>query len=92
MTGKNRIMNGPKDDGTYVAEFRPPRATCWRTQSREPRHMWSGFPRADAPWLVRAEVNFGHEWAPPGGGAGPSRQVACAGGETTAPPQLNTRS
>ena len=26
-TGKNRIMIfGPKDDGTYVVEFRPPRA------------------------------------------------------------------
>ena len=29
MTGKNRIMIfGPKDDGTYVVEFRE-RRSCW---------------------------------------------------------------
>jgi hypothetical protein len=32
MTGKNRIMiYGPKDDGPYVVEFRPARATFLRS-------------------------------------------------------------
>jgi hypothetical protein len=36
--GKNRIMIfGPKDDGTYVVEFRRLEAKRWRSQSPEPR-------------------------------------------------------
>jgi hypothetical protein len=40
MTGKNRIMiYGPKDDGTYVVEFRTARATFWPFQSRGVRRI-----------------------------------------------------
>ena len=39
-TGKNRIMiYGPKDDGTYVVEFRTARARCWRSRSLVARRM-----------------------------------------------------
>jgi hypothetical protein len=47
MAGKNRIMiYGPKDDGTYVVEFRTARATFWPFQSRGVRRIWSDSPAA----------------------------------------------
>jgi len=38
VSSKNRIMiYGPKDDGTYVVEFRKPAARRSRSRSQEPR-------------------------------------------------------
>jgi hypothetical protein len=52
--GKNRIMIfGPKDDGTYVVEFRT--AECagdFDSENRGACHP--AFPGADALWTVRA--------------------------------------
>ena len=50
VIGKNRIMiYGPKDDGTYVVEFKTAEGACWRSQCREPRRMSSGISRSECP-------------------------------------------
>jgi hypothetical protein len=50
-TGKNRIMIfGPKTDGTYVVEFRTPKAMAIsipRTETAVIRHFQERMPRAD---------------------------------------------
>jgi hypothetical protein len=52
VTGKNRIMiYGPKDDGTYVVEFRKRRAGDLHPARRDARRP--AFPGADALWLIR---------------------------------------
>jgi hypothetical protein len=39
MTGKNRIMiYGPKDDGTYIVEFRTAGARRWQSLSPAAKH------------------------------------------------------
>jgi hypothetical protein len=57
--GKNRIMIfGPKDDGTYVVEFRT--AECagdFDSENRGACHP--AFPGADALWAVRAGGDHG---------------------------------
>jgi hypothetical protein len=40
MTGKNRIMiYGPKEDGSYVVEFRAAAGMCGQFQSRAPKRL-----------------------------------------------------
>jgi hypothetical protein len=54
-TGKNRIMiYGPKDDGTYVVEFRTAagEALAISIENRGRRHP--ALPRAHALWALRA--------------------------------------
>jgi hypothetical protein len=50
MTGKNRIMiYGPKDDGTYVVEFRTADGDVLASSILELRWPWSGISRSECP-------------------------------------------
>jgi hypothetical protein len=64
MTGKNRIMiYGPKDDGTYVVEFRTAAGRC--AGDLNPENQDGRDPAlsgADAVWAIRA----GGDLKPPG--------------------------
>src|SRR5262249_8794567 len=53
--GKNRIMIfGPKDDGTYVIEFRTTAGKALAISTENRNRGDPAFSRADAVWAVRA--------------------------------------
>jgi hypothetical protein len=62
-SGKNRIMIfGPKDDGTYVVEFRRVASEALGDLDPQKRSQCDPpFPGADAIWDIRSRVETGSD-------------------------------
>jgi hypothetical protein len=57
MTGKNRIMiYGPKDDGTYVVEFRTAATSCGKPAGRAAPKPWHRDTMKRREFLLRLDV------------------------------------